>query len=96
MLADDTQYADIGEPGQDDELDFTVSGPATGWTDRDTRILDKALDLAGLTGEAERLRAGLAVDLMGVVILAPLVETALDVQAQLRNFFESRQGGIGK
>jgi hypothetical protein len=86
---------DAGEP-EGEELEIIVSGPATGWTGQDTRMLDRALDLAGLTGEAERLRAGMAVDMMGIVILAPLVLMIEEGQAQLRQYFERLQGGIGK
>ena len=82
--------------GHDDELEFIVSGPATGWTDGDSAILDKALDLAGITDAAERLTAAMAVDLLGVVILKPLVAMIEDGQVQLRDYFDKIKGGLGK
>ena len=86
---------DAGLP-EDEELEFVVSGPPTGWTEQDTGILETALDLAGLTDQAERLQAAMAVDVMGIVILAPLVRMVEGGQAQIREFFENIKGGIGK
>ena len=83
--------------GQDgDDLEFIVSGPATGWTEGDTAVLEKALSLAGLNDQAERLQAAMGVDLLGVVILKPLVAMVEDGQAQIRNYFDRIRGGIGK
>lgn len=95
--------SDVSNPGfcldeaeQEDELEFYCSGPPTGWTDSDTMFLEKALNLAGIIDPAERLRAGLAVDLMGIVILTPLVRQAECELEHIRNFFRAIQGGIGK
>ena len=85
-----------GDDMEEDELEFYVSGPPTGWTDQDTDILEKALDMAGITGAAERLEASLAVDMLGIVILAPLVDLVESEQAQIRSYFGRIKGGIGK
>ena len=86
---------DVDGP-EDDELEFRVSVAPTGWTEQDTGLLEAALDLAGITDQAERLKAALAVDVMGIVILGPLVAMIEDGRAQIRAYFEHIQGGIGK
>jgi len=80
----------------DDDLEFRVSKPPTGWTEQDTGILEAALDLAGLTDPAERLKAAMAVDIMGIIILMTLVRSVENDKASIREFFERLRGGIGK
>lgn len=81
---------------QDGELELYFSGPATGWTENDTRILEAALNLAGLTEPAGRLGAAMAVDILDIVILAPLVRTIEGLQDQIRQYLNKIKGGPGK
>ena len=83
---------DAGE----EELYFLVTKPPTGWTDQDSGILERALDLAGIESQSERVAAAMAVDVMGIVILAPLVKAAEGNLEQIRRYLNHIKGGIGK
>lgn len=79
-----------------DELEFIFAGTPTGWTEQDSRTLEQALDLAGIVDPAERLKIEMAMDLLGVVILRPLVHLAEGFREQIRDYFNQIKGGIGR
>lgn len=86
---------EYGEANEDD-LQFRVNKPPSLWTEENSRTLEAALDLAGITDPAERLRMVMSVDLLGIVILTPLVRTAEGWRQQIRGFFYNIKGGSGK
>lgn len=85
-----------GAEGEGEAVEFIVSGPAVGWTEGDTEILERALDLAGITEPAARVAAAMSVDMMGIVILTPMVREVGRALKQISDFFDGARGGIGK
>lgn len=60
----------------DDALpEITTARPSepTGWTERDRRLFDRAMDLASVTDPAERARLSLAANTVVLLILTPMV-----------------------
>ncbi len=72
-------------PANDDEDDLPEIGSQrrvrpTGWTERDRRLVDRALDLAGITDAAERVMLSMRI---GPVALLALSSAALHADAWL-------------
>ena len=84
--------ADLDDEGPE----FIVTKPATGWTEGDTKILERALDLAGIVEPAGRVAAAMSVDMLGIICLAPLVKSVESGLGQIREYFARVKGGIGK
>ena len=74
-------------PAGDDEDDLPRIGDQlrlrpTGWTERDRRLVDRALDLAGVADEAERVMLSMRI---GPVALLALSSAALHAEAWLED-----------
>lgn len=95
LTSPEVLQSEAGED-EDGQLEFIFVGAPSGWTEQDSRTLERALDLAGVVDPAERLKIEMAVDCLGAVILRPLVYLAEDVRAQIRDYLDQIQGGIGR
>lgn len=89
-------FGSVPDDSEADGLEFFVNKPATGWTAADDAILERALNLAGISEPAERMTAAMSVDIPGIICLAPLVKSVDGGLGQIREFFERIKGGIGK
>lgn len=87
--------ADIDLIDDDDTPELTVMRhpKPTGWTDHDRRRFDRALDLAGITDPAERVRLSMRAD---AVMMFSVISAARHADAwidDLRRTFERVAGG---
>lgn len=86
----------VDDESEGDGPEFIVNKPATGWTDEDNLILERALDLAGIRDTGARMAAAMGVDTMGIICLAPLVKSVDSGLGQIKKYFDRIKGGIGK